>query len=1237
MPESGDKRDVVIPAGLANQPLIEGKAAAGGSLFIKNGSALELARGAELTVYSGYLDSVDGPNLMANKKRPRGLVVEKTGRLKVGDGSKIVVNAGGFLVSGQLEGQPTLVMESVFHGLVLDAPAKTLDDLTLGSSQFPYRVSVPTDLKVSGNLTLEGGELHVGKQAVVSVKSDIRFSGDGRAAITPDGEVKVKGTIKNQAGSAYVRASDGWVTLIGKGNRRIAAGGVLPPLNLDVNGSVTFTSDLHSAGLLIGEKTVLKLKKGQKLVFGVPRPEWKTDPDDRCVIHTTRKRVPRRGSKDLHVKGRIEGVDRVPVKLFAQDGADLYAVSVLFEPKRGKNAAPGSAGVSVAPPGPAVSINQPDSPLKLKDGKLLLDGKPAPLGEKTKEDSELDGLLDGGMETDEKQSSLSGFEIEKVSVCPGPPEKLINIAPRSARISARPSVGSTIYDIADGDPKTSAAFRRGVTKNGVFRVDFSRPVEVSSLRFRQGKLWALRYLVYADTSGDGKFRTILGYAFDGASNSWRGVSFAPTRLDSIKLRALEGRTGWEQSAPTLRELEIYASPESAGLLAETKPCEPPSPGPPVVSLTEKKEMEWGQVVPESEIMNCVTVDLWMFGIRTTEAGLSDTPLAERERFQQTVRDIKDMGATGVLLFLEATNEAFWPSKNFESFTNDSYFEKRRAETRPKPGVEGEDAREELDTELQERKKEKAETKPILAPRTVKELPNQRDLLQEFVDALHEAGLKVYVICRRELFFPCYIGPGDQDAYMAFVREIAARGVDGISVTADEAYFGRSYPTSKGLPDDHPAREQFRERWGEDAELPGSIWGHDVNYKRWTVSSYEKLAGRLHSYSEEMKRINPDCESFCVIGSHPISGNNRMTYCLAYDVIGHIADLDYFGTDYQNKATRRYAAADPDRRACMEVWVPRSVLPGIQSVLLGARWVAYYRYNYIKMQKSRPYRVREFAFMRALEKCGVTSAESVRSIAVLVSRASEDWWDNNHGTCWLGWNPEAKRGFWTARAMTDFLNRNSYQYDVYYLDQPQDLERLGEYDLLFLPFPYSVKKQAVQKVKTAHKAGAKVLIAQNPGEVDEVGRPYEKAAFADLIASGKAEGSARYLDRDFIKWEHDRSFDRELSKVLDDMLGDKRALRVDTYGKRIEAYMFSHGKAEKSLVFLNWNRESGFADVELHLGNGPFRAFALSSENPDDCRRVSFKQDNVTGGDPVLFRVNVPAEEALLMRFVPAKR
>ena len=1239
-PEAEDGRDVIIPAECAHYPLAEGRVPLAASLIVKEGAGLELEPGTKLILYAGHLDTVEGPSLATGRKQPRGLVVESGGRLLAGGESGIVVRAGGVTLSGELAGHPRLHMEGVFHSLPIHAPGLVFQRISLGASRYPYPVLLRGNVRILGDLVLEGGELRVAEKALLSVGGDVLFPGNGPAALTPDGPVEVSGTIKSEGGSVYRRAADGWVSLVGKGPRRIAPGGVLPPIKLNVDGTVTLASSLHSAGLLVGKDSTLQLQKSQGLTFGVPRPEWIKDPQSPIVIQAARPRIPRRGSKDLTVQGQITGVEWVPLRLYAQDGPEIYRVTADFAPGGGDGRVGASGEMGGATAGNRISINHPNSRLQLKDGKLTLDGKPAEMGQKPQEDLALEAALEDGVNEASAGPTLGNLHLNKVSVGDTPPEGMVNIAPAAERISAWPSVGRGIYSIADGDVSTRARFRGGVTKSGVYRLDFAAPVKVAGLRFRQGRLWALGYIAYADRDGDGTFGTVLDYAFDGAPGSWQGLSFPPRRLRSLKLRALGVKAGWERSGPTLHEIRVFATPESARGVEPPAAPEMPAYGPPQLRLGGATELPWPAPARRQEIQNCITVDLWMFGIPQSEDALPEEHLRDNERFQQTLDDIKDMGARGVLLFLEATRKAFWPSTNFDSFTNETYFEKLRERARPQPGAPAEEdetaGAEELLDEIggEQDEKENGKGRRRTVPATVEELPNQRDLLQEFVDALHEEGLKVYVIARGEIFFPCYVGPGDQDAYMAFVEEVAARGVDGISVTSDEAYYGRNYPTGKTIPADHPARAQFRERWGEDAELPGSIWGRDVNYKRWTVSSYEKVGRRLRSYREAMQEIKPDCESFCVIGSHPISTNNRMTYGLAYDVIGHAADLDYFGTDYQNRETRRYAAADPDRRAAMELYVPRSVLPGIQSALLGARHISYYRYNYIEMQKSRGHRVREFKFMRALEDWGVTETGITDSIALVVSRAGEDWWDNNHGTCWLGHDPEAKRGFWTARAMTDFLNRNSYQYDLYYLDQPQDLDALKEYDVVFLPFPYSVKEEAVRKVEAAHASGARVLIAQKLGEVDEVGRRYDDPQFTDLVREGKADGTVRYLDRDFIEWEHDRDFDEKLGAVLDDLLGDRKPVEVKSYGSRVEAYVLDHEGQSRSVVLLNWADQSATADVALRLGEGQYRAYGLSSEEPESARSVGFGDGRRIPGDPARFRVDLAAGEALLVRFIP---
>ncbi len=716
-------------------------------------------------------------------------------------------------------------------------------------------------------------------------------------------------------------------------------------------------------------------------------------------------------------------------------------------------------------------------------------------------------------------------------------------------------------------------------------------MEVSAVRFLQGGLFTFRAVACADTTGSGAYDTILGAVLDGAPHAWRELAFPPTKVHRLKLRALEGQRGWEQSFPQLAEFEIYAPQAATAGLARALPLRKAEPVPKDAKRLTIGGKGFQPVVhgqdarATNRITKCITADLWMFGINLENP--PPKPLGEFEPCLKVAQDIKGMGADGVLLFVEAEMSAFWPTPNFRWHTKDN------------------------------------------AP------PPNRDLLKELTDTLHAHGLKVYVIFLGR-FMECYVGPKDKDGWQTLLEEVAARGVDGLSLCHDEAFYGLEKPEGKTRPKDDPVRLAFQKRFGPAADLPESIWQDTVDYKRWTVYCYEQLGERFRRYRDAVRKVNPKCEAFAIIGSHAVSANNRMTYCLAYDVIGHVADLDYLGTDYQEAETRVWAASARNRRAAMEIFVPPSVREGIQAALQGARLIAWYRYNYIGLQKSTDHRRREIAFLNALERWGVTRARTPGALAVLASRASEDWWDNDHGTNWLGDNPVAKQGFWTARLVNQFLNANGYPYDLYYLDQPETLKDIGRYKVLFLPFPYAVSKQAAAALAKAQAGGSRLLIAQQLGEVNEVGERHERPILSDLVRKGRDDGSVVYLPRNLVEWEIDPAFTEEFGKALDEVLGEAKPLSLHKHGCNVEAYLAEAGPREKFLTLINWQDSEAEFEVGLPLPDGAYRLLTVAASDPAaECAALLDGKDTVPGAALRRFAVKLAGGDVRLLCFLPA--
>ena len=1215
VPAAGDNTDVLIPSTAELFPALSGDAEVGGSLRIAAKARLSL-EGHNLTVGAGARDRVDGPDTAYSAKTPYGLVIERGGELNASAGTPMItIGLGGLVNEGTVSGSPMLRIAGTFHGFVLQPGDFRPSSLILASSPYPYPVTLEQDLTVAGAAELAGGELIVAKEATLAISGDLIFRGKapGPACLTPHGQVRVEGTIRSEGAAWDLGHATGWVSLVGKGDQTLHAGGFLPPIKLQKpSGKVSVVGDLHCNGLFIAPGNVLSLATGPKLILGSPACEWRTDPADKSIVKTYH---PHRSSRDLINQGTLLGSPDVSFVLNVNTGGKAFAVSGVYsfkrkatEPAEGEIVQP-TAGLHAGD----LSINRPDSRLAIKDEQLFLDGKPAALAAApAKKPDELDAPL----AADEK-ATLTRLRLAPVQPREADRAGLMNVAPFVKAVRSTPSVGMSLWNVVDGSPTTEASFRTGVGLAGSYELVFPKPVAVSMVRFLQGALFAFRSALVADTTGSGACDTLVAAALDGAPGAWRELAFPPVTVHRLRLQALEGQRGWEQSFPQLAELEVYAPKDAYAHAEQAAPLRRAEPvpgnarrfsvGPPV-------KVQWPAPRPEDRITKLITADLWMFGIQLDPAALPAKPLWDFEPCTRVIKDIQGLGADGVLLFVEAQMSAFWPSSNFRWQAKDK--------------------------EAQ---------------------PPKRDLLKELTDTLHAHGLKLYVIFLGR-FMDCYIGPKDKDGWQTLLEEVAARGVDGISLCHDEAFYGIPNPDGKGRPKDDPVRLAFQKRFGPGADLPDSIWQDTVAYKRWVVYSYEELAERFRRYRDAVKKANPKCETFCIIGSHAVSANNRMTYCLAYDVIGHIADLDYLGTDYMEAETRVWAASARNRRAAMELFVPPSVREGIQAALQGARLIAWYRYNYIEMQKSADHRRRESAFLAALERWGVTRARTPRALAVLASRASEDWWDNDHGTNWLGWNPAAKQGFWTARLLNQFLNTHGYPYDLYYLDHPGDLKDIGQYKVLFLPFPYSVSKEALAVLRRAHAGqpaeaqakagGSRLLIAQRMGEVDEVGARYDRPALAELIQKGRDDGSVVYVPRNLVEWEVEPTFADEMTQLLDEALGDAKPLFLDRHGSSVEAYLaesdtrLSPGSGqrepaecrEKFLTIINW--QDGEADIEvgLALPEGSYKMLTLAASAPADERRGLLDgKEAVPAADLRRFAVKLDGRDVRLIYLLPADK
>lgn len=1232
VPRLSDGSDVVIPAGLDNYPILKGHAEVDLTLIVDskarlnlNGHIISIARESQIDF-----------DQIGTKQEDAGFYLHEGGFLDASEGiPKIIIGRGTLSIKGNIRGRPALVANSNHAPVILNLGGAAIRSLTLTSSIFPYRVAVNESFQV-GALELQGGHLLIQKGQVLDINGDLELSARRvPSALTLLGDINLHGSIKGQGSLRHVQASDGWLRMVGKGGQVIESVGILPHLMISrASGKVRVNGNLRCTGLKVQTGNVLDLSKGSKLIFGLTTPEWRFDPKDKLIIKTYQ---PSRSSRDLFSNhGTILGTPEVPFRILVAEQNRLFQIEgKYFYPA--EKVAPKTT-LSLETQSPVVgslSAQAAGSRLQIKDGRLLLDGKPV-----TDKEEDPDAELEDEVGLGEDEARPEKAQITNLSMKEVKPESVENlsmdfdlanvsghnIARFASRICSYPSIGMSIRNAVDGDEATAVSFRTGVGRGGSYEFAFDEPVAISRVRFLQGGLFAIQYFLYADTTNDGKYDKALVYAADGAPNAWQELSFETTPLYRLKLRAFQGQRGWEKSYPDIREIEIYSDEETYQRLAKDQRPESKIPeSTPWIEFGEVVKLQLPEPTAATQILKSVMVDLWMAGIHENQ--LPKAHLRAHAPFQKLLEGVKELGADTMTLFIEADPKAFWPSKNFKSITNPDYYKKIEEAGLPQVGEKLTDENEKLDEfddEVQEDVEQPEKPRPEI------KVPIGRDLLREFTEGAHEQGLKVFVLFRPDIY-ETYIGPKGQDAYELLCEEVATRGVDGVYLMPDEDTFGLANPRGAKLPEDHPSRAEFRKRWGPDADLPNG-WEQSVNYRRHVLSNYERAGEALKRRQAIVKKINPKCITLLNIGSGAVSGNNRMTYGLAYDLIGHLSGVDYMGTDYQPQETRRFVAASKTRQATVMDGVGiDGTLGVISGIFQGASIINHYRYNYIELWKRTDSIKSGLKFIQSLERWGIRRARPPRSIALLTSRASEDWWDNLNGTYWLGWNPKAKQGFWSSRFINEFLLRNGYSFDLYYLDHVEQVREAAKYDLLILPFPYSVSKEVAGLLAQARSSGKKFLIGQKQGEVDELGVVHEGPALQNLIKTGQANGDVVCLEENWVDAETDPKFISRLRANIDKLLGDRKPMLFLSHGSNVEAHLLEIDSRTKFIALLNWGAEAS-VEVGVHMPEGNYEMIGVSMQKPEEFRTsVIGKQKSVSTDFLKRFAVKLPKHDVLALK------
>jgi len=777
---------------------------------------------------------------------------------------------------------------------------------------------------------------------------------------------------------------------------------------------------------------------------------------------------------------------------------------------------------------------------------------------------------------------------------------------------------------------TYASFPHRTTQ-GCYTFRFEPARRICAVRFLQYRAYAMSYRIDADSTGDGKpDRILVERRRFGRPNVWHTHRFEPVVAHVLRFTSLE-ETG--RGAPCMVELEIYSREEDAKSADRVWPT--PDPSVPVAHLDPVPPSPARPVPERDRLWLGATSCLWMFWQPHLDPDLTSPTFAAA-----FIKELQSMGMTYARLFVGSR-----PRNYFDVTLPNDFYRQRIPIADPIRGV-------------------------VPWPSEVM-FGYRRNVLKRFCAEMHKHGLKVLPILPRNAppfdprsgyfpmaqsdhhqpvrKFPCVTNADFyKEAFATLLREALVAGADGVDVCGDE-YYCEVHDLGRISRDD-PCIRLFKQRHGVPS-IPTKV-EDTLLYRRWVLFEYESTARMFKHQTDAVKQANPKAMTSTNISVAPLLFFNRRAFGIAYDMVGHIADIDCFGTDpyyrfdtvahYQiPEWTKRLIGANKNRETIMILqgagWGRASVVPfsdpiwitgGATSALMhGARHIDFYRLNYYWQDLPGKKTIADWIQMvHRLEALGLKHARVPRKIALLYSRASDDWWELKI-QCQERKGPDAiesASGYVHHKAMMQLLCSHGHPYDLYYLDQVSTLREVTDYALLVLPFPYSIPKEAVAVIRQAVARGCRVLITNHLGEVDPEGEPHP----APLLQSLLSQEGVSYLDIDLLRDGAERGVQQRIADEITSLLGDDRPLYLDSHGKDVEAAVLEKGSSSKFVFAINWDTEPAEADLGVTVPPGPYRvrSFKVGSEALLKLR----SSPAVSSKDLSRFRLPMPAHDVTVL-------
>jgi len=833
-----------------------------------------------------------------------------------------------------------------------------------------------------------------------------------------------------------------------------------------------------------------------------------------------------------------------------------------------------------------------------------------------------------------------------------------------------------IPTLADGNPSTGTGFLNGPEVGGTIEFNFPAAVQVTALRVIQNGLLASTFELRADTAGKRTFDTVITTRKDAKAIGGQWITFPINRaVTGLRLAAISGAPGYREPYPNYREIEIYTQAPIA--------VQPPAAEQAGSALTAGAAQPM-PIMLKRNIKFTPCIDIWNLGLNNDGSNMPDN-IETYPPFTELINQLRDIDADGVRFFFES---AAWAGKPW--VTNYPPGAKKEV---LKPVIDALHKRGYTTTMFLHAWMPPIQQEGKQAPDSFKrwDYPYEQSDLVLSKNLRDDKGNPIYT--QR---YPCIISDDDfKNKWTGILKETVDRGIDDVFVMPDEYYFKGHNLFTVNCPS---CQKAFKAEFGYD-NLPKPNAGVNPvsttdfapdprtpidteQYRKWKLFEYEGIARLFDSVAAELKKSNPNLITTCSANpASPFFTNLTLEMGIAFDVIGrgkNINAVQLYGSvpmdvGRDTALARRMRGAFPN--AILDSSIQALAFDNdifnfpiefygylLPHIMNGATRVHAYRLNYLQDNGAWP-RVRKgIEMMRLLEQWNIADSATPADTCLLMSRASEDWWQVKAHSL-LGNTPgDSKRNFLlysdehdagatttadaTERAlnyerirgqsankcMESLLIENGIQYDLHYTEREETLGDLAMYKVLILPFSYSMSQAAFESIRKAVDAGSILVIYDQLAPTNEYGTAYPQPLLQSLLD----RKNVVYVKNNLAAEGMSLPFRQENRKLLYTLLNDGYYFNANN--AKVE-YLIRKLKDGSLILYLaNWEREQTATPVVgVPLPAGQYVTTICSSKQED-------LNTGLLGGQPAAseqtlakFSVPLAPGEVQLIRIQPAPK